>query len=145
YILATTNFGRRIASQWEGGSSLDFYIVSTKDGHKEKIADEVYGYPHLSPLGQHVIWFDLATQQWVHYDMEKKSRFILNSKLKVPFGDEDNDSPTFARAYGIAGWSPGDDTVYVYDKYDIWSFPLEKGKVENITGGQGRKKHITFR
>jgi len=145
YILGSSNVGKRVSSQWEGGTQQDFYLISTIDGSKRKIAENVYARASFSPLGNFVLWYDMATQQWNCYDANTNRLKILNVDLPVSFADEDNDSPTFAIAYGIAGWTDDDKEVLIYDKYDIWSFDTKGDDRHLLTNGAGRSSKITFR
>jgi len=145
YALGITNIGKRVAAQWEGNSPKDIYLISTTDGSKKKIASDIYGPIELSPTGLFAVWFNMATKQWNSYDISTNRLQILNTDLPVSFADEDNDSPTFPTPYGIAGWAAADKEVYIYDKYDIWSFALNGTDVRLLTNGAGRSNQITFR
>ncbi|WP_166670720.1 prolyl oligopeptidase family serine peptidase [Olivibacter sp. XZL3] len=145
YALGSTNAGKRVSAQWEGSTKQDFYLISTTDGSKTKIASDVYARPFMSPLGKFVVWYNMATQQWNAYDVNARALRTLNTDLPVSFSDEDNDSPTFARPYGIAGWTPEDKEVLIYDKYDIWSFDPKGNDRRILTNGAGRSTKITFR
>lgn len=145
YALGVTNVGKRVSAQWEGGTQQDIYLISTIDGSKKKIAENVYARPELSPLGEFVLWFDMATQQWNSYATGNGRLRILNTDLPVSFADEDNDSPTFASPYGIAGWGTEDKELFIYDKYDIWSFDPKGDDRHLLTNGAGRSSQITFR
>jgi len=63
----------------------------------------------------------------------------------VRFEDESSDTPEPARAYGSAGWTSGDRSVLLYDKYDIWEVRPDGTDARLVTGGTGRKAHIVFR
>lgn len=145
FALGTSNFGRRISSQWNTNSTYDVYLISTVDGSKRKIASELNGNPSLSPEGNYVLWFDLGTQAWHSYSLKNGTAVALTKDLPVAFGNETNDSPTEARAYGLAGWTPGDKEVILYDRYDIWSFEPNGQRRKSITNSAGRAQKITFR
>lgn len=145
YVLGSSNYGKRVSAQWEGGTAQDFYVISTLDGSRKKIAENVYGYASISPTGKFIIWYNLATQQWNSYEISNNRLRILNSEVPVSFSDEENDSPTFARPYGIAGWTTDDTEVLIYDKYDIWSFDPAGDDRKLLTNGAGRSSQITFR
>lgn len=145
YALGITNAGKRVSAQWEGNTKQDFYLISTTDGSKTKIASDLYARPFLSPLGKFVVWYNMANQQWNAYDINARILRTLNTDLPVSFADEDNDSPTFARPYGIAGWAPEDKEVLIYDKYDIWSFDPKGNDRRILTNGAGRSTKTTFR
>ena len=48
-------------------------------------------------------------------------------------------------AYGSAGWTSGDRSVLLYDKYDIWEVRPDGTDARLVTGGAGRKAQIVFR
>src|SRR6185436_9664099 len=63
-----------------------------------------------------------------------------------PVYDEGNDRPGPPEAYGLAGWTEGDERALVYDHFDVWSVD-PAGMVEpvNITSRAGRRVGIRFR
>jgi len=145
YALGSTNIGKRVSAQWEGGTQQDFYLISTIDGSKKKIVENVYGRPQLSPTGAFIVWYNMQTQQWNSYSVDNNTIKILNTDLPVSFADEENDSPTFASPYGIAGWAAEDKEIFIYDKYDIWNFDPKGNDRHLLTNGAGRSSKITFR
>ncbi|WP_028297908.1 S9 family peptidase [Olivibacter sitiensis] len=145
FVLASSNEGRRIATQWDTNSFYDVYLVSTIDGSRRKIVDNLKGNALLSPEGNYVMWFDLNTQRWHSYDIKSGVNIVLTQDLPVNFGNEENDTPAEARPYGIAGWTPGDKQVFIYDRYDIWSFDPKGKNRKIVTNGAGRAQGITFR
>jgi len=145
FILATTDTGRRIESQWLGGTFNDIYTVSTITGKRQKIAENVRGEILLSPKGNSVLWFDRMNGNWYSYSVSNQKINQLNKNLDIKFYDEENDMPDEPRSYGVAGWSKEDDIVYIYDRYDIWAFYLDDKSPSLITNGYGRKNKIKFR
>ncbi|PTS97379.1 hypothetical protein DBR11_17400, partial [Pedobacter sp. HMWF019] len=52
----------------------------------------------------------------------------------------------FPAARGIAAWLPGDESVLIYDKYDIWKLdPSGKKSPCNLTNEYGLQHHIVFK
>jgi len=145
YLLATTDVGRRIQTQWINGAYQDAYLVSTLDGSRHPIAENVRGSFSISPEGKYVLWFDRADGSWYSFNTATKTKIQLNTDLPVSFADEDNDSPDDPNSYGIAGWAPGDELVFINDKYDVWEFDPAKGERRILTNGYGRSQKITFR
>ncbi|QNN44102.1 S9 family peptidase [Pedobacter roseus] len=145
-VLASTDYGRRIESQWSGSTTKDYYLVDTKNGQKKKIIDNLSGYAMASPGGNYVLYFDRKAGSWNTYSVATGKVTILNAGLSEKFVDEENDVPDLPSAYGLATWTEGDKAVLIYDKYDIWSFtPDGKTAPKNITAGFGRANNLTFR
>lgn len=146
FVLASTDFGNRIPTQWTGGSIRDFYLVDTRNGSRKKILESIPGYATASPSGNYVLYFDKSKGNWYTYAVETGKVTQLNNGMNVKFADENNDVPDFANSYGLAGWTEGDKSVLIYDRYDIWAFsPDGKTEPKNITQGFGRSNQITFR
>lgn len=145
YILATTDVGRRIESQWQTGTFQDVYIISTKDGKRTKIVDSIRGTISLSPTGEYITWFDRSDSNWYSYSIKKREIHRLNQQLDISFANEDFDMPDDPGSYGIAGWTENDEYVFINDKYDIWAFDPNGKNARNITNGEGRKNQVTYR
>lgn len=145
YALGTTDFGRRIESQWMTGTFQDVYLVNVADGSRKLVKENVRGNISLSPKGKFVVWFDRMDGNWYAYAVASGRQWQLNQGVSVSFANEDNDSPDEPGPYGIAGWSEDDQQVFINDKYDVWAFDLEKGTHRSITNGFGRANQVTLR
>ncbi|MCX2574420.1 S9 family peptidase [Pedobacter sandarakinus] len=146
FVLASTDFGRRIESQWSGATTKDYYTVDTKTGQRKKIISELNGYAMASPKGNYVLYFDRKNANWYTYNVASGKIVALTESLNIKFVDEENDVPDLPSAYGIATWTEDDKAVLLNDRYDIWSFsPDGKSAAKNITAGFGRSNNITFR
>lgn len=146
FVLASTDYGNRVQSQWTGSPIRDYYTVDTKTGVRKKILTGLTGFATASPGGNYVLYFDKKTSLWSTYAIATGKITVLNADGKVKFADEDNDVPDDPSAYGTAGWTEEDKQVLIYDRYDIWSFsPDGKSAPKNVTNGFGRLNKITFR
>lgn len=145
YILARTDFGKRIASQWEGSTRDDIYLVSTKTGNKELILSNFSGNAILSPDAKYIVYFDQDKGSWNSYQVSSKKKMVLNNGIPASFADEENDMPTAAQGYGMAAWSPDFKGIYVNSRYDIWYFNLDGSNKSILTNGYGAASQTTFR
>ena len=145
YAVGITDVGRRIETQWQIGAFQDIFALSTVDGSKQQVADDIRGPISLSPTGRYILWFSRADSSWYSHDIPGNSTIRLNADLPVSFADEDNDTPDEPNSYGIAGWTEGDEEVFIYDKYDIWAFHPDGSERRLVTNGAGRSSQVTFR
>ncbi|MCS4163150.1 prolyl oligopeptidase family serine peptidase [Sphingobacterium sp. BIGb0116] len=145
YVLARTDFGKRIASQWEGSTRDDIYLVSTKTGNKELILSDFSGNAILSPDAKYIVYFDQDKGTWNSYQVSSKKKTVLNDGIPASFADEENDMPTSAQGYGMAAWSPDFKGIYVNSRYDIWYFNLDGSNKSILTNGYGAASQTTFR
>ncbi|WP_316783993.1 prolyl oligopeptidase family serine peptidase [Pedobacter frigiditerrae] len=146
FVLASTDYGNRIPSQWTGGSVRDYYLVDVKTGARKKIIESLDGNASASPDGNYVIYYDKIKMLWKTYQVATGKTTVLNEGMQVKFYDEENDVPDEPSSYGIAGWMEEDKAILLYDRYDIWQFsPDGKTAPKNITAGFGRANNLTFR
>ncbi len=146
FVLASTDYGNRIPSQWTGGSVRDYYLVDVKNGERKKIIESLNGNASASPNGNYILYYDKKKMLWSTYQVATGKITPLNAGMSVKFYDEDNDVPDDPNSYGIAGWMEDDKAVLLYDRYDIWQFsPDGKTAPKNLTNGFGRLNNLTFR
>lgn len=146
HVLASTDYGNRVAAQWTGGTLKDYYLVDTKTGIKKKILESLAGYAMPSPSGKYILYFEKTKGNWFTYNILSGEKVQLNAGMTVKLVDEENDVPNAPSPYGVAAWTEDDKAVLIYDRYDIWEFyPDGKNSPENITNGFGRLNNLTFR
>ncbi|SMG31326.1 S9 family peptidase [Sphingobacterium psychroaquaticum] len=145
WMLASSDFGNRIASQWEASTLSDLYLVSTVNGSKKIILKNFAGQAFLNPNGTHVVYFDREKGNWHSYAISTEKSIVLNDGIPVSFVDEENDSPTYASPYGTMGWSEDGNHIYIYDRYDIWRFALNGKDKQLLTNGEGRASKTVYR
>lgn len=97
----------------------------------------------LSPTGKYVVYF--RGGHWFLYNVAKKNTRRLTLGIATPFADTEHDLPGDAPDFGIAGWTPNDGSVIIYDRYDAWEFFTASRQSHCLTGGEGRKNRLVFR
>jgi len=142
YVLAVSSIPYQKEITWYGRLS-DIYIVNLSNGSRKKVASRLEDRFSLSPGGHYVVYYQ--DKNWHLFDRRSGRVRSLTKDIGISFYDEDHDYPSKVPGYGIAGWVKEDQAVLLYDKYDVWKFPLDSGKPVNITGGKGRKELYTFR
>ncbi|MES2457039.1 MAG: prolyl oligopeptidase family serine peptidase [Bacteroidota bacterium] len=146
FVLASTDYGNRVQSQWSGSLIRDYYLIDVKTGARKKIINGLEGVATPSPSGKYVLYFDKKTGNWFTYNILTAKITQVNTGINTSIVDELNDVPDEPDAYGIAGWTEDDKSVLIYDRYDIWDCsPDGKTPPKNITGGFGLQNKITFR
>jgi dipeptidyl aminopeptidase/acylaminoacyl peptidase len=140
--LASSDVPYRKAYTWAGGQQ-DLYLVELESGARTMLAEQIRNGGELSPEGRYAVWWHDGNYHL--HDARTGETRNLTAGVDVPWADEDHDYPEPAPGYGIAGWSADDRTVLIYDKYDIWAFPLGGGEAMNLTQGLGRAESRIFR
>jgi dipeptidyl aminopeptidase/acylaminoacyl peptidase len=142
--LGSSDLPYRQLISWDTGHS-DYYAVSLQDGTRKKLLEKSRFGGSLSPGGAYLLTFDADDSQWYSVRVSDGVKTNLTGRLGVRFEDESSDTPEPARAYGSAGWTSGDRSVFLYDQYDIWEIRPDGTDARNVTGGQGRKGNLVFR
>ena len=133
-------------TSWEGWPRhQDIYKINLQENKKELIAKDIRSYlVRISPAGNYIYWFDALDSTWYsHHNLSGKTLKLMDSR-KVNLTDELNDLPNFPFPYRFAGWTTGDESFLVYDRYDIWQLD-PKGQNEPIKLTNGRKTKTEFR
>jgi dipeptidyl aminopeptidase/acylaminoacyl peptidase len=131
-----------LESQWEGSTARDFALINVNTGETNEILKQIKGRLRLSPEGNFVYGYSVKDSSWITFDIAS-NKMVHLTKNKV-FFDELNDSPDFPNAYGMAGWTNNDESIVLYDRYDIWEFNPKTGESVQLTDGRAQKTVYRF-
>ncbi|MFC1553540.1 alpha/beta hydrolase family protein [candidate division KSB1 bacterium] len=122
----------------------DTYVVDMKDGSKKLIDTGSLWTYQWSNNGDYLLQY--SQPHWYVFDPETGVKRNLTGELEEAFWNTDDDHPDLKRAWGLAGWTEDDEGVLIYDKFDVWYFPISKdGDPVNMTKGVGRENNLRFR
>ncbi len=142
--LGSSDVPYRQLISWDQGYD-DFYLVSLTDGSRKKILERSPRGVTISPGGKYLLYFRDDDRNYYAYRVADAKTFNLTAKLGVGLVDETWDTPNDPAPYGTAGWTDGDASVLVYDRYDIWEIVPDGSKARMATNGAGRRDKIVFR
>ena len=125
------------------GMFNDIYVIDPKTGDRTLVKKELYGSASLSPNSKYFYWFE--NNNWLVHDIKNKMTKNITASINVRFDREDWDIPSPPRSYGIAGWTDGDESILVYDRYDIWEINPDGSQAHTITEDFGRRNNLVFR
>lgn len=143
-FLGESNKPYRKYIVYDPPAPADLYVFDLKSNTQQQIATAVKGSAQLSPKANYVVWYSLPDTAWFthHVASGKQTRLSLG---KISFAEETNDRPEYPGAYGIAGWTHNDESILIYDRYDIWSFdPQNRRAPLNLTK-TGRQEKMVYR
>ena len=142
--VAATSVAYDIQRMW-GDDGNDVYVVDPGTGTRKMIRQKITGQASLSTDGKYVIFYD--DEQWYTYAIATGKTVGITEPLKtVNFDQENWDTPNEPAAWGVAGWTKGDRSVLLYDRFDIWELdPTGVRPAVIVTDSVGRRENITFR
>jgi len=127
---------------WDGNYA-DYYVTDYNNGEKNLVARKLSDRVYLSPHGKYVLFFERG--DWYIYSIKSRSTKNITENVKANFADEDNDTPSEPNSYGIGGWTKEDESIFIYDKYDIWKYNTESDYISCLTDHYGRQNKLTLR
>lgn len=134
-----------LSSMWEGRTRSDYYVVSLETGERKLLAQADYGRYRLSPQGKYAYWYAETDSCWYTLSLADGKKYQLTTPKTFAAWDEDNDVPNYPSAHGAAGWTANDESLLLYDRYDIWKLhPQAATSPVNLTVN-GREKRIAYR
>lgn len=146
YAIAFDKAPYAIAQQWSVSTGVDIYKIDLSSGERKLLFTNFIGYPRLSPSGRFLLLYKKEDLNWYSFNLETNEITNLTGNLAVNFWDESNDTPSEPYPYGVAGWTENDNSVLLYDKFDIWKFELTSaGKNTCITNQSGRQNKLSYR
>ncbi|HVP90439.1 MAG TPA: prolyl oligopeptidase family serine peptidase, partial [Terriglobales bacterium] len=142
--LGSSDLPYRQLVSWDRGYE-DNYIVSLADGSRKKVLEKSPYGAQISPGGKYLLWFNDADRNYYAHRVADGKTFNLTAKLGVSLVDETWDTPGEPGPYGTGGWTDGDASVLIYDRYDIWEILPDGSKSRTVTNGIGRRDKVVFR
>ncbi len=142
--LGSSDLPYRQLISWDRGYE-DNYLVSLADGSKKKVLEKSPYGATISPGGKYLLYFRDEDRNYYAYRVLDGKTFNLTAKLGVSLVDETWDTPNEPGPYGTGGWTEGDASVLIYDRFDIWEIVPDGSKARMVTNGMGRRDRIVFR
>jgi dipeptidyl aminopeptidase/acylaminoacyl peptidase len=107
------------------------------------IKKKVKGNAQLSPKANYAFWFSTTDTTWFVYSVASDTALKIEGLTK--FADEEDDQPDYPSQYGTAGWTSNDESLLIYDRYDIWSYDPKGTRAPVNLTKVGRQEKTTFR
>jgi dipeptidyl aminopeptidase/acylaminoacyl peptidase len=143
-FYGASDFGKRVARQWQGFTLNDVYAINANTGEKKLIIKDFKGNIYPSYTGKYLLLYDDKQKGYSVYNSETNQLYKVAADIKVPLYDEENDVPDDPQPYGIVKWMEEDKHVLIYDRYDVWRVD-PNGKEKSVAISNGRKDKIEYR
>ena len=134
-----------IASQWQGYSLKDIYQINNKNGARTLVQKGWKGRLISSAYdGSRLLFYDEPSKKYFVYNSKTQKKVVIAKDIKFSLFDEENDIPDDPSAYGTAKWMSDNETIIMYDHFDLWQVDAN-GIKPSIALTNGRKSKITYR
>ncbi len=144
FILVYTTDPYEKEATWMGSKRKNLAKVDLLTGAVIPIRKGILTYPSISPLGKFAYGYSEIDSTWWTYEFET-SKFSLMARKNLPvFYDELNDAPDYPNSYGSAGWVEGDQSLILYDRYDLWAWSGKENQAP-VALTNGREQNNVFR
>lgn len=142
YVLTWNEFESE--PHFDGIGLRDIYVTAIETGTKRLLLKGYPGTgmePAFSPKGNYLSYS--VNGDWWVYDFKKDEHRNITRDLGFPVRDIDYDRAGQVPLYGIAGWSIDDNSLFIYDQFDIWMISADGKTKKRLT--KGRENKTTFR
>ena len=125
-----------------GRQYRDVYHVDLATGKRDKIVTKSLYGATPSPSGRYALY--QQDGQWWTTDLTTGARANLTGKIKSVFVNMEDDHPVpERRAYGAAGFTTGEKSVILYDRFDLWQVNTDGSNPVRLT--RGREDSTVYR
>jgi dipeptidyl aminopeptidase/acylaminoacyl peptidase len=122
--------------------SADYLRIDLDTGESSEIVWDIRRPGGVSPDG--AWWLYLDDEHLWAVELATLERTDLTAETGIDFVDREFDRIDERPIHGIGGWTT-DGEVLLYDRWDVWSVPLEGGRAQAVTGGAGAEADIRYR
>ncbi|MEP6794829.1 MAG: prolyl oligopeptidase family serine peptidase, partial [Saprospiraceae bacterium] len=144
FVLLYTEKPYQLESSWTGISKKDLAIVDILTGEIRPFKKGIVTQPRMSPEGKYAYGYSESDSTWWSYQLATGVFSFLNAKGLPLFYNELNDTPGLPTGYGSTGWTKDDQSLILYDRYDLWSWTPLKTKVP-VPLTHGRASGLIYR
>ena len=133
-----------ISAMW-GDAGTDVYLIDATTGAARLLREKIDGTAQLSPDARYVLLYDDG-RYYAHAIATNRTVELTAPLAGVSFARETHDTPSPAPGWGVAGWTRGDRSVLLYDRYDIWELdPAGVRAPVMVTDSAGRRNRVQLR
>lgn len=117
-----------------GPEYRDLLAIDVTTGARERIAERVQFQSGISPTGRYMLY--VRDDDYWTYDTRTKQHTNVTAALPTSFVNLENDHTIEEKPpYGNGGWTSGDRSILLYDRYDIWEVLPDGSAATNLTNG----------
>lgn len=130
--------------QYKYNDDRDFYAKNLQTGECKLVIEQL---PENNqniltiPNTNYIVYY--KNKNWWILDLNSQTKQNLTEKLNINFEDLNYDRAGDKPTYGIAAWNKKNNSLLIYDQYDIWEITVDGKETTRLTSG--KEKQICFR
>jgi dienelactone hydrolase len=133
-VLATNDDPYRVDGMF-GRGKADLHAIDASTGEHQIVARGIGRGWGASNSGRYVHYY--TEGQFNAFDRETGEVVALSEGADATFANTAFDHPVAEMpSYGVGGWTEGDESLLVYDEFDVWELPVA-GAPQRLTNGRG--------
>jgi dipeptidyl aminopeptidase/acylaminoacyl peptidase len=142
-LAFATNWSAYAMDRSIGRPAADLYLIDLASGARTKIKERLIEdhYVQVSPGGRYLLY----VQDDHYWTIDVATRAVVNitKSVQATFVDRESDFTIKQKpAFGVAGWTKNDESVILYDKFDLWRVAPDGSKAVRLTdGAAGQVRH----
>jgi dipeptidyl aminopeptidase/acylaminoacyl peptidase len=111
------------------------YVIDTGTGERRRVIERVEYFFGASPEGRYLLY--LRDDHYRVYDVARDRDVEITRSLPTSFVNLDSDLTVAQKPpYRFAGWTTGDRSVLINDRYDVWEVRPDGSGGRRLTDGQ---------
>ena len=131
-----TNWSSQAMERTIGRPAADLYLIDLTNGERTKIKERLSNdfYVQASPGGRYLLY----VQDDHYWTVNTATRAVVNitKDAQTSFIDRESDFTIKQKpAFGVAGWTKNDESVILYDKFDLWQIAPDGSRAKRLTDG----------
>ena len=135
-LAFATNWSAYAMDRTIGRPAADLYLIDLASGERTKIKERLTEdyYVQASPGGRYLLY----VQDDHYWTVNVATRAVVNitKSATTSFVDRESDFTVKQKpAFGVAGWTKNDESVILYDKFDLWKIAPDGSKATRLTDG----------
>ena len=124
----------------------DVYLVDLRTGKPQQGARALGRRRHRAVAGRQVRpLFRRAHRPLVHVPHRRRRRARTSPRSSRVRFQQESTTPDLPGPYGTGGWTANDQSLLLYDEFDIWEIKPDGTCARMVTNGEGRKQSLIFR
>lgn len=130
--------------QYKYNDDRDIYAKNLQTGECKLVIEQLpeNNQNILSlPNTNYIVYYQ--NKNWWILDLNSQTKQNLTEKLNINFEDLNYDRAGDKPTYGIAAWNKKNNSLLIYDQYDIWEITVDGKETARLTSG--KEKQICFR